>query len=256
MNDRVLLITGASRGIGASVARLAATQGYGIAVNYRERVDAAQTVVDEIKSSGGVAIAVQADVASEADVVRMFKEVDGRLGAVTHLVNNAGINGNKSRVEEFSASTLQRLFEVNVIGMMLCCREAVRRMSTKCGGRGGAIVNVSSMAATIGGRTKSSDYAASKAAVDAFTVGLAKEVSAEGIRVNCIRPGVTLTDMSAGLRNNPAAMAEVSSIIAMNRVAEPKEMARPILWLLSEEASFISGACVNASGGGFIVGKR
>ncbi len=252
----VLLITGGSRGIGAATARLAASRGYAVAVNYREQEKAAQAVVDEIIAAGGKAIAIQADVGVEADVQRMFAEVDERLGPLRALVNNAGINGNKSPVSQFCGDVLQRLFAVNVLGVMLCCREAVRRMATGFGGSGGAIVNVSSMAATIGGRATASDYAASKAAMDAFTVGLAKEVGPQGIRVNVIRPGMTLTDMSASLRDNPVAMAEASAIIGMNRVANAEEMALPILWLLSDEASFISGARLDASGGGFIIGKR
>jgi len=255
-NAGVLLITGGSRGIGAATALLAADAGYAVAVNYRERRDKAEAIVEQIAATGGKAIAIHADVADEADVVRMFAEVDERLGRLTALVNNAGIGGNKCCVADFKAETIQRMFATNVIGLMLCCREASRRMSTRLGGQGGAIVNVSSMAATIGGRAGASDYAASKAAVDTFTVGFAKEVGPEGIRVNAIRPGVTLTDMAAGLVGNPQAMAEVSATIAMNRVASADEIARPILWLLSDEASFISGACLNASGGGFIVGKR
>jgi NAD(P)-dependent dehydrogenase (short-subunit alcohol dehydrogenase family) len=255
-NSRVLLITGGSRGIGAATARLAAAEGFAVAVNYRDRLDAAAEVVADIAASGGTALAFQGDVSIEADVRRMFDEIDRDLGPVAALVNSAGINGARGRVADFSADALTMLFAVNVIGTMLCCREAVRRMSTRAGGAGGAIVNVSSMAATIGGRAGASAYAASKAAVDNFTVGLAKEVGAEGIRVNTVRPGVTHTDMTEGLHRNSAALAEIESTIAMNRIAAADEIARPILWLLSNEASFISGACLNASGGGFIIGRQ
>lgn len=252
----VLLITGGSRGIGAATARLAAAAGYKVAVNYREREGAAIEVVSEITSNGGFAVAIQGDVAEEADMGRVFAELDKRVGPIAGLVNGAGIDGNKCAVAEFSAEVIEHLFAVNVMGTMLYCRAAVRRMSTRQGGMGGAIVNVSSMAATIGGRAGSSDYAASKAAVDAFTVGLAKEVGQEGIRVNAVRPGMTLTDMADDLRRDPDLLADIAATIPMNRVATAQEIARPIVWLLSEDASFISGACINASGGGFIVGKQ
>jgi NAD(P)-dependent dehydrogenase (short-subunit alcohol dehydrogenase family) len=250
-----ILITGGSRGIGAATARLAAARGYGVAVNYLARADAAEALVGEIAAAGGTAAAFQGDVSQEADVVRLFAQVEQDLGPLVALVNSAGINGGKSRVADFTADQLDRLMAVNVVGTMLCCREAVRRLSTGRGGPGGAIVNVSSMAATIGGRPGSSHYAASKAAVDAFTVGLAKEVAAEGIRVNAVRPGVTLTDMTDPLRHDATLRSEVAATIAMNRVATAEEIAAPILWLLSDEASFVSGCCVNASGGGFVIGS-
>jgi NAD(P)-dependent dehydrogenase (short-subunit alcohol dehydrogenase family) len=250
-----ILITGGSRGIGAATARLAAARGHGIAVNYQTRADAAKALVAEITAAGGTAAAFQGDVSQEADVVRLFAQVERDLGPLSALVNSAGINGGKNRVTDFTADQLDRLMAVNVVGTMLCCREAVRRLSTLRGGPGGAIVNVSSMAATIGGRPGSSHYAASKAAVDAFTVGLAKEVAAEGIRVNAVRPGVTLTDMTDPLRHDATLRSEVAATIAMNRVATAEEIAAPILWLLSDEASFVSGCCVNASGGGFVIGS-
>jgi NAD(P)-dependent dehydrogenase (short-subunit alcohol dehydrogenase family) len=251
----VILITGGSRGIGAATARLAASRGHGVAVNYQARADAAEAVVAEITAAGGTAAAFQGDVSKESDVEGLFAQVERDLGPLAALVNSAGINGGKGRVADFSADRLDRLMAVNVVGTMLCCREAVRRLSTGRGGPGGAIVNVSSMAATIGGRPGSSHYAASKAAVDAFTVGLAKEVAAEGIRVNAVRPGVTLTDMTDQIRQDPTLRAEVAATIAMNRVATAEEIAAPILWLLSDEASFVSGCCVNASGGGFVIGR-
>jgi NAD(P)-dependent dehydrogenase (short-subunit alcohol dehydrogenase family) len=252
--DRILLITGGARGIGAATAWLAARRGHAVAINYRAATDAAETLVAEIGRNGGKAIAVQADVAREPDVVRMFEEVDARLGRLSALVNNAGVNGGPPRpVAHLEVSELERLMAVNVVGLMLCCREAVRRMSTARGGAGGAIVNVSSMAAVIGGRGGRSAYAGSKGAVDSFSVGLAKEVAAEGIRVNVRRPGMTRSDMTAEVHDDPGRLAKIAATIAMGRTAEPEEMASAILWLLSEEASFISGARLEASGGGFVI---
>jgi NAD(P)-dependent dehydrogenase (short-subunit alcohol dehydrogenase family) len=250
----ILLITGGGRGIGAATARLAATRGYAVAVAYERERERATVLVAEIEGAGGQAIAVQADVAQEGQVARMFREVDERLGPLTALVNSAGINGGpETAVAELRQAALERLLAVNVIGTMLCCREAVRRMSTAAGGAGGAIVNVSSIASTIGGREGRTAYAASKGAVDSFSIGLAKEVAREGIRVNALRPGLTLTDMTDRVRRDPERRARIADTIAMNRCADPVEMARPILWLLSDEASFVSGALLNASGGGFMV---
>lgn len=252
--NRVVLITGGSRGIGAATARGAAGQGYAVVINYRVEAERAAALVAEIEAAGGIAIAAQADVAQEEEVARMFGEVDRRLGRVSALVNSAGINGGPpTKVADLEQSSLERLMAVNVIGTMLCCREAVRRMSTAHGGNGGAIVNVSSMAATIGGRPGRSAYAASKAAVDAFTIGLAKEVAQEGIRVNAIRPGMTLTDMTDAVRRDPERRAQIAATIAMNRCADVDEIAQPILWLLSDQASFVSGAILDASGGGFLL---
>ena len=250
----ILLITGGARGIGAATARLAAERGYAVAVNYERAREHAEALVGAIEGAGGRAIAVQADVAQEDQVARMFRTVDDRLGRLTALVNSAGINGGpETPVAELRQASLERLLAVNVIGTMLCCREAVRRMSTAAGGAGGAIVNVSSMAATIGGREGRTAYAASKAAVDSFSIGLAKEVARAGIRVNVLRPGLTLTDMTDRVRRNPKLRARIADTIAMHRCAEPEEMARPILWLLSAEASFVSGALLDGSGGGFMV---
>lgn len=250
----IVLITGGARGIGAATARLAARRGHAVAINYRVAKDAAQTLIEEVERGGGRAIAVQADVAREAEIVRMFEEVDARLGRLSALVNNAGINGGPPRpVAELEAAELEHLMAVNVVGLMLCCREAVRRMSTARGGAGGAVVNVSSMAAVIGGRGGRSAYAGSKGAVDSFSIGLAREVAAEGIRVNVLRPGMTRSDMTAEVHDDSQRLARIAATIAMRRTAEPEEMARAVLWLLSGEASFISGARLDASGGGFVL---
>ena len=251
----ILLITGGSRGIGAATARLAAQKGYAVAINYREARDQAEALVGEIEREGGRAIAVQADVASQEQVEAMFRAVDA-FGPLAALVNSAGITvAAQTKVADLEQASLQRMLAVNVIGTMLCCREAVRRMSTRFGGKGGAIVNVSSMAATIGGRPGRTAYAASKGAIDSFTIGFAREVGREGIRVNVLRPGMTMTDMTDAVRRDPDLRARTAATIAMNRCAEPEEMARPILWLLSDEASFISGALLDGSGGGFMIGQ-
>jgi NAD(P)-dependent dehydrogenase (short-subunit alcohol dehydrogenase family) len=249
-----LLITGGSRGIGAATAHLAVQQGYAVAINYRTEAARAEALVGEIRACGGEAVAMQADVSQEDQVARLFHEVDQRFGRLGALVNSAGIDGGpETRVADLEQPGLERLFAINVIGTMLCCREAVRRMSTARGGTGGAIVNVSSMAATIGGRPGRSAYAASKGAIDSFTIGFAREVARKGIRVNAIRPGMTLTDMTDAVRRDPALRARIGSTIAIDRCAEPEEIARPILWLLSDQASFVSGAVLDASGGGFML---
>jgi NAD(P)-dependent dehydrogenase (short-subunit alcohol dehydrogenase family) len=251
----ILLITGGSRGIGAAAARLAARKGYAVAINYRKAQDQAEALVDEIEQGGGRAMAVQADVASQEQVEAMFRAVDD-FGPLTALVNSAGITvAGQTKVADLEQAPLERMLAVNVIGTLLCCREAVRRMSTRVGGKGGAIVNVSSMAAAVGGRPGRTAYAASKGAVDSFTIGFAKEVAREGIRVNALRPGMTMTDMTDAVRRDPELYARTADTIAMNRCAEPEEMARPILWLLSAEASFISGALLDGSGGGFMIGQ-
>jgi NAD(P)-dependent dehydrogenase (short-subunit alcohol dehydrogenase family) len=252
---KVVLVTGGATGIGASVARLAASAGYHVAINYRSRDTEAKEIVAEIERGGGRAVAIAADVAAEKDVIRMFLEVDRILGPLDALVNSAGVGGGKYLTADFDAAALERLFAVNVVGLMLCCREAAKRMSTRRGGSGGSIVNVSSMAGTIGGRAAKSHYAASKAAVDSFTVGFAKETGAEGIRVNAVRPGVTRTDMTAEMLADPAVRADIEATIPMRRPGTVDEIARPILWLLSDEASFVSGARLDASGGGFVIGR-
>ena len=248
---RTLLITGGASGIGAETARRAAAHGYKVAINYRSRDAQAKAVVADVTAKGGHAIALPGDMANEADIVRLFEETEQALGPVTHLVNSAGINGRRGRVDEYDAAILANLFAVNVVGLMLCCREAARRMSTKNGGKGGAIVNVSSMAGTLGGRPGSSAYAASKGAVDAFTKGFAREVAAEGIRVNSLRPGMVLTEMTEGRLNDDAFRASIEASIPMGRIGQSHEMADTILWLLSDQASFITGAMLDASGGGY-----
>ena len=248
---KTLLITGGASGIGAETARRAAAHGYKIAINYRSRDAQAKAVVADIAAKGGQAIALPGDMANEADIVRLFEETERALGPVTHLVNSAGINGRRGRVDEYDAAILANLFAVNVVGLMLCCREAARRMSTRNGGKGGAIVNVSSMAGTLGGRPGSSAYAASKGAVDAFTKGFAREVAAEGIRVNSLRPGMVLTEMTEGRLNDDAFRASIEASIPMGRIGQSHEMADTILWLLSEQSSFITGAMLDASGGGY-----
>ncbi len=247
----VCLITGGARGIGAATARLVARDGVAVAIGYRDRADAALALAAEIEAAGGRAAPVRGDVAQEADVIALFDAAEKALGPVDGLVNSAGISM-RSRVRDLERGGLERLMAVNVIGLMLCCREAVRRMPEG----GGAIVNVSSMAATIGGRAGASAYAASKAAVDAFTTGLAREVAKSGIRVNAVRPGMTRTDMTSGQLGDPRIEAGLASTIAMHRVGEAGEIAEAIRWLLSPAASFISGAHLDASGGGFVIGER
>jgi NAD(P)-dependent dehydrogenase (short-subunit alcohol dehydrogenase family) len=247
-----LLITGGASGIGAETARRAAARGHKVAINYRSREAEARKVVADIAAKGGQAVALPADMAREADIVRLFEETERALGPITHLVNSAG-TGQRRRVDEYDAALLEKLFAINAIGVMLCCREAARRMSTRHGGKGGAIVNVSSMASTIGGRLGSSAYAATKGAVDAFTKGFAREAAAEGIRVNAIRPGMVLTEMTEGSLADPAFRARIEASIPMHRVGESHEIAETILWLLSDEASFITGAMVDAAGGGYII---
>jgi NAD(P)-dependent dehydrogenase (short-subunit alcohol dehydrogenase family) len=255
--SKTLLITGGASGIGAATARLAATRGYKVAINYRTRDAQAKAIVADIEAKGGRAIALPGDMAREADIVRLFEETERAMGPITHLVNSAGISTGPGRVDEYNATVLANLFATNVTGLMLCCREAARRMSTKHGGpgghRGGAIVNVSSMAATLGGRLGSSAYAASKGAVDAFTKGFAREVAAEGIRVNSLRPGMVLTEMTEARLKEPAFRAHIESSIPMRRVGQSHEMAEAILWFLSDEASFVTGAMLDAAGGGYII---
>jgi NAD(P)-dependent dehydrogenase (short-subunit alcohol dehydrogenase family) len=248
----VLLITGGASGIGAETARRAARRGYKVAINYRSRDAQAIGLAADIAAKDGEATAIPADMASEADIVRLFHEVDRVFGPVTHLVNSAGI-GAPMRVDEYDVAALTRLFAVNVIGLMLCCREAARRMSTRHGGKGGAIVNVSSMAATIGGRQSASAYDGSKGAVDAFTKGFAREVAAEGIRVNSVRPGLVESEMTEKRLKDQAFRSHIEASIPMHRVGQPNEIAEAILWLLSDEASFITGAMLDAAGGGYII---
>lgn len=248
MDDKVMLITGAGRGIGAATALLAAELGYAVCINYLRDADSAAALQKKIERAGARAIAVAGDVSSERDVLRLFEETDRRLGRVTDLVNNAGIVDRGSRVEDMSAARLARMFAINITGSFLCAREAVKRMSKRHGGSGGAIVNVSSIAARLGAPGEYVDYAASKAAIDTFTVGLAKEVGADGIRVNAVRPGVIRTDihLSSG---DPARVERIGATAPLGRPGDPEEVARAILWLLSPEASYLTGALVDVTGG-------
>jgi NAD(P)-dependent dehydrogenase (short-subunit alcohol dehydrogenase family) len=245
---QVIIVTGGSRGIGAATSRLAAERGYSVCVNYHENTAAAKDVVEDIERQGGRAIALQADVSVEADILRMFETVDVELGSPAALVNNAAILGPRIRIEEIDAERIHRVFAVNVTGSFLCAREAVRRMSTENGGKGGAIVNVSSGAATLGSPGVYVDYAASKGAIDTFTIGLAKEVADEGIRVNAVRPGFIYTDIHATF-GEPDRVDRLASTVPMKRGGQPEEVANAILWLLSEEASYTTGAILDVSGG-------
>jgi NAD(P)-dependent dehydrogenase (short-subunit alcohol dehydrogenase family) len=248
MNDKVMLITGASRGIGAATAMLAAQRGYKVGVNYLRSREAAQQIVDDIKEKGGDAVALAGDVASEADVVRMFEELDRSLGTISALVNNAGILERHMRLDEMDAARLTRVFAANIVGSFLCAREAVKRMSTRYGGKGGAIVNLSSAASRLGSPGEYIDYAASKGAIDTMTLGLAKEVADEGIRVNAVRPGVIYTDIHAS-GGEPGRVDRVKANVPMKRGGETMEVARAILWLLSDEASYTTGSFIDVSGG-------
>lgn len=247
MND-VIIVTGASRGIGAATALLAAQRGYLVCVNYRANQSAAASVVRQIQSAGGRAISVAADVSSEPDVVRLFETCDRELGSPTALVNNAGILEKQMRVEAMDAARIQRIFATNVIGSFLCAREAVRCMSTRRGGAGGAIVNVSSAASRLGAPGEYVDYAASKGAMDTLTIGLAKEVAEEGIRVNGVRAGYIYTDMHAS-GGEPGRVDRVKQFLPMRRGGTADEVARAILWFLSNEASFTTGSFIEVTGG-------
>ena len=244
----LILITGGGRGIGAATARLAAARGYAVCVNYRTNQAAADEVVAGIQAAGGTAVAVGADISSEPDVMRLFETVDARLGRLTALVNNAGILERQTRVEDIDAARIDRVFATNVRGAFLCAREAVRRLSTKHGGAGGAIVNVSSRAAQLGAPGEYVDYAASKAALDALTIGLAREVAGEGIRVNGVRAGIIDTGIHAD-GGEPNRVDRLGPTLPMQRGGEAIEVARAILWLLSEEASYSTGTFIDVAGG-------
>jgi NAD(P)-dependent dehydrogenase (short-subunit alcohol dehydrogenase family) len=245
---KTILITGASRGIGAACARLAAGRGWQVCINYRSDIDAAGAVVRAIEEAGGSAFAVQADVSREDEVLRLFAEVDARGGRLGALVNNAGILARQTRVEAMDADRINRILATNVTGSFLCAREAVLRMSSRRGGSGGAIVNVSSRAGVLGAAGEYVDYAASKAALDALTIGLAKEVAGEGIRVNGVRPGLIDTEMHAS-GGEPGRIERLKSSVPMGRGGEAIEVARAVLWLLSDEASYTTGAFIDVSGG-------
>ena len=246
--QKTVLITGGGRGIGAACARLAAEQGYQVCVNYRSDAPAASGVVRAIEEAGGTALAIQADVALEADVLRMFAFIDAEWGPLHALVNNAGVLAPQMRVEQMDAARIARIMTTNVVGSFLCAREAVRRMSSARGGRGGAIVNVSSRAAVLGSAGEYVDYAASKAALDALTIGLAKEVAGEGIRVNGGRAGLIHTSIHAD-GGEPGRVQRLQSTVPMGRGGEPMEVAQAVLWLLSDAASYTTGSFIDVSGG-------
>jgi len=246
--DKVMLITGASRGIGAATALLAAERGYRVAINYRREREAAEALVAQISAAGGTAHAFTADISEEEDVLRLFREVDEAFGRLDVLVNNAGILERQMRLEDMDVARLQRVFAVNVTGTFLCCREAVKRMARKRGGNGGSIVNVSSMASRLGSPNEYIDYAAAKGAVDSLTIGLAKEVAGEGIRVNAVRPGLIRTEIHAS-GGEPCRVERLQAQIPLGRGGEAEEVARAILFLASEESSYSTGSFIDVSGG-------
>ena len=246
--DKVLIVTGASRGIGAATALLAAQRGYSVCVNYLNNQEAAHQIVQTIKQNGGRAIAVAADISTEADVLRLFETVDKQLGNLSALVNNAGILETQMRLENIEVSRLQRIFATNVIGSFLCAKEAIKRMSTKHAGSGGAIVNLSSGAALSGAPGEYVDYAASKGAIDSMTIGLAREVATEGIRVNAVRAGFIYTDIHAS-GGEPNRIERVKALVPMKRGGETSEVASAILWLLSDEASYTTASFIDVMGG-------
>ncbi|RWC55931.1 SDR family oxidoreductase [Mesorhizobium sp.] len=246
--QKVLLVTGGSRGIGAAICRLASKAGYRVAVNYASNQDAAKTLVAEIKAAGGEAFAVKGDVGKESDIVAMFEAVDRAHGRLDAFVNNAGVVDVKARVDEMDVSRLERMMRVNVVGSFLCAREAVKRMSTRHGGLGGSIVNISSAAATLGSPGEYVDYAASKGAIDTFTIGLAREVAMEGIRVNAVRPGIIDTDIHAS-GGQPDRVERFRELLPMKRAGKADEVAGAVLYLLSDAASYTTGAILNVSGG-------
>ena len=243
-----MLVTGASRGIGAATALAAAREGYAVGVNYLHNAERADTIVASIQRDGGRAVAIRGDVASDSEVVRMFEQLDRTLGAITALVNNAGILELQQRVDAMDAARLTRILATNVTGSFICAREAIRRMSTRHGGTGGAIVNVSSAAARLGSPGEYVDYAASKGAIDTFTLGLAREVANEGIRVNGVRPGIIYTDIHAS-GGVPDRVERLKENIPMRRGGDPEEVAAAILWLLSDGASYVTGSTIDVTGG-------
>lgn len=248
MNNKVMLVTGGSRGIGAATALAAARAGYAVGVNYLRNRGRAEEVVDAIRVAGGKAVAIGGDVAREDDVVRMFGELDEALGRIGALVNNAGMLELQQRVDEMDAARLNRILATNVTGAFICAREAIRRMSRKYGGDGGGIVNVSSAAARLGSPGEYVDYAASKGAIDTFTLGLAREVASEGIRVNAVRPGIIYTEIHAS-GGVPDRVERLKDIVPMRRGGHAEEVAAAILWLLSEQASYVTGAVIDVTGG-------
>lgn len=246
--DKILLVTGGSRGIGAATSLLAARQGWSVVVNFNARGDEAHALVRRISEEGGRAMALQADVSNEAQVMAMFEQIDGRWGRLSGLVNNAGVVDVAARLDEMTWARWRRMFDVNVMGSLLCAREAVRRMSTRSGGLGGSIVNLSSAAARLGSPGQYLDYAASKAAIDTMTVGLAKEVGGEGIRVNAVRPGLIETEIHAS-GGQPDRVRDLVHQVPMQRGGQAEEVAQAIVWLLSDAASYTTMALVDVSGG-------
>ncbi|RQO33998.1 short chain dehydrogenase [Herminiimonas sp. KBW02] len=248
MTKKIMIVTGGSRGIGAEIATLGAADGYAVCISYVKNKGAADAVVAAIREAGGTAIAVAADMAVEADILRLFATVDQELGTLTALVNNAGILETQMRVDQMDVARMQRIFNTNIVGTFVCAREAVKRMSTKYGGAGGAIVNISSVAARAGGPGEYVDYAASKGAVDTLTIGLAKEVATEGIRVNAVRPGVIYTEIHAS-GGEPGRVDRVKGNVPMQRGGEAREVAQAAIWLLSEHASYTTGSFLDVTGG-------
>lgn len=248
MNKKIIVITGGSRGIGAATAQLAATRGYAVCISYLHNKHAADEIVAAVSNNGGDAIAVAANIAQEEDVIRLFETVDRTFGTIDALVNNAGILEKQMRVDEMDVERLNRIFATNVTGSFMCAREAVRRMSTRHGGKGGAIVNLSSIASRLGAPGEYVDYAASKGAIDTLTIGLAKEVAAEGIRVNAVRPGVIYTDIHAS-GGEPGRVERVKDAVPMKRGGHALEVAHAVLWLLSDEASYATGTFIDVTGG-------
>jgi len=243
-----LIVTGASRGIGGAIARRAGQRGYAVAVNFSRSENEAKKIVSEIGGSGGRAIAIRADVSREQDIVGLFQTAERELGRIQGLVNNAGVTGGFARVENVTAEAIAKAFAVNVTGSILCAREAVRRMSMKRGGSGGAIVNLSSIAARTGGAGEWVHYAAAKGAIDTFTIGLSREVAAEGIRVNAVSPGLVDTDIHAS-NGEPGRLQRLTPTIPMNRPGQPDEVAEAVLWLLSPAASYVTGSILEIGGG-------
>ena len=247
---KVLLVTGSSRGIGAEICRQAAADGWKVCINYASSEDEADAVVAEIRQQGGIAIALQANVANEAEVITMFERIDLELGPITGLVNNAGVNGGGTRVDELDAEVSRRVFDVNVIGAFICAKHAIKRMARRHGGDGGVIVNVSSAASKHCGPFTYVDYAASKAAIDTFTIGLAREQADQGIRVNCLRPGVTMTEISVDYaREHPEWLDWVLPQVPLGRPAEVAEIANGAMFLLSDKSSYATGAILDVCGG-------
>ena len=247
-SDRTVLVTGGSRGIGAAAALRCAEAGYAVAVNYTSDAKAAQAVVERIAAAGGRAVAMQADVADEAQVVALYARIDRELPPLAGLVNNAGVVDLPARVDTMDGARLQRMFAINVFGSFYCAREAVKRLSTKHGGRGGAIVNLSSAAARLGSPGQYVDYAAAKGAIDVFTIGLAKEVATEGIRVNAVRPGIIETDIHAS-GGIPDRAKQMAPLVPMQRAGSADEVAQAIVWLLSDASSYTTGAVIDVTGG-------